>query len=206
MKTEVIMKRELFGQQISQKSKSEFFSATDLAKAGNKWRSLHDLTPFNLSQYFNKESTKEFVKSLQDRYNQQVVIKGRGRTSQTWVHPLLFIDIALNINPRLKIEVYEWLFDNLIKYRNNSGESYKKMCGALFSIYKPKHFFHQYICEVADKIKTACEVEDWNLATENQLAKRDKIHDAISLLCNVLQDSEQAVKLGINEFTRLKTY
>jgi hypothetical protein len=32
----------------------------------------------------------------------------------------------------LKIEVYSWLFDKLIKYRNNSGDSYKKMAGALF--------------------------------------------------------------------------
>ena len=38
MVTEVIMKRELFGHEISQKSKSEFFSATDLSKAGNEWR------------------------------------------------------------------------------------------------------------------------------------------------------------------------
>ena len=35
------MKRELFGQEISQKSKSEFFSATDLLRAGNKYRAMN---------------------------------------------------------------------------------------------------------------------------------------------------------------------
>jgi len=38
MKTEVIMRRELFGQPISQQSKTEFFSATDLVYAENMWR------------------------------------------------------------------------------------------------------------------------------------------------------------------------
>ncbi len=199
MKTEVIMKRQLFGKEISQKSKSEFFSATDLVKAGNKWRSLNDLSLFNITQYFNKESSKEFIKSLEQKYNKDVLIKSRGRKAQTWVHPLLFIDIALNINPKLKIEVYEWLFDNLIKYRNNSGESYKKMCGAIYNSYNNKLQFHNYICEVAEKIKKACNVRDWNQATEEQLSKRDKIHDAISLLCNVLKQPEQAVRLGIIE-------
>ena len=29
----------------------------------------------------------------------------------------LFLDLALAINPKLKVEVYEWLFDKLLEYR-----------------------------------------------------------------------------------------
>ena len=51
MKTEVILKRELLGGEISQKSKSEYFSATDLIRVGNKWRSLNGLKNKTLDEY-----------------------------------------------------------------------------------------------------------------------------------------------------------
>ena len=48
MKTEVVMKREIFGKEIKQKSKSEFFSATDLERAGNAWRATNGLGLFDI--------------------------------------------------------------------------------------------------------------------------------------------------------------
>lgn len=197
MKTEVIMKRELFAEHISQKSKSEFFSATDLVRAGNKWRKTNNLPDFNLSQYLNSNSTKEFIKSLEVKYSEVAIIKGRGRNCHTWTHPLLFIDIALAISPHLKIEVYEWLFDNLIKYRNFSGDSYKKMCGSLYQKYQNKQKFHDFISNVAEKVKSTCRVKDWEEANEEQLRKRDRIHDNISLLSDVLNNCEEAVRIGL---------
>ena len=127
--------------------------------------------------------------------------KGRGRGSNTWVHPLLFIDIALAISPKLKIEVYEWIFDNLIKYRNESGDSYKRMAGALFVNAQNKAHFPAYIQDVANKIRLACHVDDWQTATEVQLSKRDKLHDAISLLTDVLRNNDDAVRIGILKTT-----
>lgn len=197
MKTEVTMKRELFGVEVSQKSKSEFFSATDLVKAGNRWRISNHMQAFNLSQYLNSQGCKEFIQNLEEKFKISPIIKGRGRNSQTWVHPLLFIDIALNISPELKIETYQWLLDNLIKFRNESGVSYKKMCGVLFQKTKSPSTFHKFIEKVADKIKLACGVDDWNKASEEQLKKRDKIQDNISLLADVLNDVDKAVELAI---------
>lgn len=198
METQVIMKRELFGMAISQQSKSEFFSATDLSKAGNKWRRINNLSDFNLAQYLKSKSAIEFIDELKSKYG-KVIIKGRGRNSNTWVHPLLFIDIALAINPKLKIEVYEWLFDNLIKYRNDSGDSYKQMAAAIFSRYPNKRGYTEYLKRIANYIKSQLKVKDWETATEEQLKKRDLIHNSIRLLCNVLNDTDQAVKLGVIE-------
>lgn len=198
METQVIMKRELFGCEISQQSKSEFFSATELVNAGNKWRRANNLSDFNLSQYIKGASFVEFKTELEAKYG-NVIVSGRGRNSNTWVHPLLFIDIALSINAKLKIEVYEWLFDNLIKFRNESGDSYREMSAAIYARCSNKRDFPNYIQKVANFIKVEMKVNDWQKATEAQLKKRDTIHNSIRLLCNVLNDTNQAVRLGVKE-------
>lgn len=198
MKTEVVMQRELFGMPISQKSKSEFFSATDLAKAGNKWRVQNDLPMFNHKAWFQQKNVQEFIAEL-EKTEGTVKISGRGNKSHTWVHPLLFLDMALSINPRLKVEVYKWLYDSLLRYRNESGDSYKKMCGALFAHEKNKEYFRKRTMLLASKIKEICNVRDWQKATEKQLKLRDHIHYNIALISNVLRDNDKAIEYGIKE-------
>lgn len=203
MKTVVQMRRELFGTEVRQKSDSEFFSLTDLVKSGNKWRATNGMAAFNLSAWLSSKGTMEFIDELSGKFG-KVLIKGRGRGACTWGHPLLFIDCALAISPRLKVETYEWLFDNLIKNRNESGDSYKKMSGALYASSKCKQSFYKEIQSVAKLIRVACECSDWQGATEAQLSKRDKIQEAIALLSEVLRDNKQAVRLGISQYSKLE--
>jgi len=192
MKTEVVMKRELFGVEVKQKSKSEFFSATDLVKAGNKWRLGNDRSIFNFSMWLNSKSTKEFIVELEEEYGKAI-----SRGKKTWVHPFLFIDLALSISPKLKIEAYKWLYDQLLSKRNSSGNSYKKMCGNLYAHHGNKRDFHKFIAVTAGQIKEACGVTDWQKATEEQLGKRDRIHHDISLLSNALNNNEESVRLAL---------
>lgn len=198
MNTQVIMKRELFGCEISQQSKTGFFSATDLVKAGNNWRILNMLPPFDFSSYIRNRSFIEFRTEIEKKYG-KVLNSGQGRGVHTWVHPLIFIDIALAINPKLKVEVYEWLFDNLIRFRNDSGDSYKEMSAAIYIRFSNKREFPNYIQKVANYIKSELKVDDWQKATAEQLKKRDLIHNSIRLLCNVLNDTNHAVRIGIKE-------
>lgn len=195
MVTEVILKRELLGDFVSQKSKSGFFSATDLFKIGNKWRITNGLKHKSLEEYNHLTSTKEFEKSLQSKHGKTRAFK-RGRGQHLWVHPLLFIDMALWLNPKLKIEVYEWLFDNLLMYRNDSGDSYKKMCGALL-IRANKTDFVKNIQKLEKLIQVECGVSDWNNATQEQLILRDRIHENIALLADVINNNKEAIRLGI---------
>ena len=198
MKTEVILKRNLFDEEISQKSKSGYFSASDLVKAGNKWRAKNNKELFNLTHFLRAKQTKEFIAEIEIKYG-KAKINSKGKGHHTWVHPLLFIDIALAISPKLKIEVYDWLFDNLIKFRNESGDSYKKMAGALFENTTKKTHFYKEISVIAKKIQDACNVDDWQKANEKQLKLRDKIHENIALLTDVLKDNKQAVRIGIQK-------
>ena len=192
------MKRELFGQEISQKSKSEFFSATDLVKAGNKYRVVNDLPIFSLKGFMETKSTKEFIKMLEGKYG-KVKINANARNKHTWVHPFLFIDIALAISPTLKIETYEWIYDSLIKYRNTSGDSYKKMAGAIFLNMSNKSQYREKLKEIARRVKLECNVSDWQTANEDQLKLRENIQNNISLISDIVNDIDQVVDVAIKK-------
>jgi hypothetical protein len=199
MITEVIMKRELLGGLVSQNSKTEFFSATELEKIGNKWRVLQDKPMFDMNSYFKRKSTVDFIEELEIKYNTKVKINSKGRNGHTWIHPLLFIDMALDISPKLKIQVYEWIFDKLIQFRNDSGDSYKEMCGALFTRISNKQSFSFKIKDIANTIRESLKVKTWETATKDQLETRDNIHRSIKLLCRVMTDIDQIVRIAIDE-------
>jgi len=202
MKTEVIMKRDIFGETISQKSKSEFLSATDLLLAGNKYRLANNLPFTTLNAYFSNSKNKEFIAELSDKYD-KVKTDGRGKGNHIWVHPLLFLDIALWLDPRLKVQVYEWLQDHLLEYRNSSGDSFNRMKGALYSKASNKAMFSKNIQIVARYIRLECGVKDWETATESQLKLRDRMHDYISFACDMVKDANTAVEVGIKKAKEL---
>lgn len=198
METSVLMERKLFDSTIRQNSKTGMFCVNDLLIAGNSWRMLNKMAPFALNSWKNSESTKEFIAALTEQFGEVIVTK-RGKSGSTWVHPYLFIDIALSIDPRLKIEVYSWLYDELLKYRNFSGDSYKKMCGAIWDRTQRKSTFPRDISKLADLIRIECNVKDWQNATEEQLRLRDRIHENIALLVEVMNNIDQAIRLGIQK-------
>jgi len=198
MKTGVIMKRELFNQEISQDSKNEYFSATDLARAGNKWRIENNISPFVMSNWLQQDSVKEFIAELEKEYG-KVLISGQGRGKHTWVHPYLFIKMALAINTKLEIKVYKWIYDELIKYRNSSGDSYKKMAGGLYVSIPNKNDFKDTLIEYANEIKKVCNVDNWESAIERQLKLRNDIQENISFLSDIIKDKNNLLSVSIKK-------
>jgi hypothetical protein len=196
MKTQVLMERSLFGSPVRQNSQNGFFSANDIVAAGNKFRATNSMKLFDFRSWIDSQSNKEFIQEMSNQFGEVIETK-KGQKGGTWVHPFICIDLALSIDPTLKIEVYKWLYDELLKYRNDSGDSYKKMCGALFDNCSNKSNFHRGISKTAEMIKNACKVMDWQKASEEQLKLRDKIHYNISLLCDILRDNNQAIRIGI---------
>jgi hypothetical protein len=199
MKTEVMMKRELLGGLVRQRSQNGFFSATDMVNIGNRHRMANGKGLFNMAQWLKTEQTKEFISSLLAATGECPIIKSRGRDSTTWVHPYLFIDLALAISTELKYEVYKWLHDSLLKYRNESGDSFKKMAGALWITSNNKQKFREEIIDIANKIKKECGVESWESATENQLKLRDKIQEYLSVFSDIIRDRDILIKASIEK-------
>ncbi len=198
METEIVMKRDLWGMEIRQKSKTEFFCASDLVNAGNRWRLTNGKSVFNYSMWLKNDNTQTFIEELEKEFG-KVIIKGNAKNSPSWVHPFLAIDLALAISPELKIAAYKWLYDSLLKYRNQSGDSYKKMCGALFLTQTNKVNFTRDIQEIAQKIKVECGVTDWQAATEKQLLLRDRIHENISLLSDIVKDRDALFNVSVKK-------
>jgi len=197
MKTAVIMKRRLWGFEISQNSKTGFFSLTDTVAAGNYWRTANNLTLFDAREWFRRSSSKEFMDALECKYGQIRTI-GRGRGNHTWVHPLLFLDVALAVSPKLKIEVYEWVNDGLLQIRNDSGDSYKRMCSVLLAMTEDKTQFVDLVADVAIMIRQACGVKDWQRASLEELKMRDKCHDNIALSVKLLKSIDNGVREGLS--------
>jgi hypothetical protein len=55
------------------------------------------------------------------------------------------------------------------------------------------------IKEVANKIREACEVDDWQGATEKQLKLRDKVHENIALVTDIIRNVDKAVDISIKK-------
>jgi len=138
MKTAQIMERDLNGVIVRQNHKTGFFNANDLLDLYN-------------SQSQNKKRIENYLRIDSFKELQEAVIKNeisntsdvsdleiktietkRGNNGGTWMHPYIFIDFAMWLSADFKVTCLKWLYDNLIKFRDDCGESFKAVNDALF--------------------------------------------------------------------------
>lgn len=70
------------------------------------------------------------------------------------------------------------------------------MCGALF-VRANKTDFAKNIAKLADLIRVECGASSWEEATQDQLRLRNRIHENIALLAEILNNNQEAIRLGI---------
>ena len=147
MKSVVTMTRKMEGFDILQRTSDGYFNASALLEAWNSNNSRR-----RMDRFLNAESTGEFIKELVEQSEKQsdshwakvtngdfqavTIVKGRttnkGKTKDTvWMHPFLFIDFAMWLNPRFKYHVIKFVYDNLIAFRHDAGDNYKTSCKAV---------------------------------------------------------------------------
>lgn len=177
MKTMVIMQRDLNGVPIRQESKTQFFNANDLLALHNKSGKQKK----DVDDYLNNKSTKEFIGALVQDQIQNTQNSGelenlaycsrRGKNGGTWMHPYLFIDFAFWLSPEFKLSCIKWIYDNLIKSRNEAGDTFKEVNQALFDS-KPNsaHWIYANEAKMINKLIFGTPERDQrNLASESQL-------------------------------------
>lgn len=188
---------------VRQRTKDKFFALRDVERVINvhRWNVMGLGSPVHLSAYFALDSTKAFIKALQEKKQCEPHIRARGK-SEGWIHPHLFLDILLWANPEFKIEVYDWLFDYLIESRINSADSYRLMCGVLYEFSSRKDLFKKELIKIANDIKDLLCVSEWNKASELQLKRRDELQNMIADLTATLQNPQEAVRIAFVNYRR----
>lgn len=132
------MKRPLAGFVVEQRTKDAFFNATSLLK---QWNEQTGVTQRYLDKYFASSKTVEFIQTIMKRENlntpKMVYLKSRGRNGGTYMHPILFIDFCMWINPSFKYDVLRFVYDKMLTYRNEAGDAYRELASAMNKICTP---------------------------------------------------------------------
>jgi hypothetical protein len=203
MKTSVIMSRDMNGVSIRQDSKTEFFNANDLLNIYNEEFGSDK----RIDHYMENRSTKETIAAiLKDLHNTRdsgdfengVIESKRGKNGGTWMHPYLFIDFGMWLSPEFKVTVLKWVYDNLVRFRNQCGDGFKEVNDALFE-QKPNLSPFEYANEARMINKLVFGVPDKgqrNGATEDQLSLLKAMQRAdVKLIASEMDYYERYEKL-----------
>lgn len=180
------MKRDLNGLSVRQNSKTTMFNANDLLEIFN----ANAKTPKRLDKFLKAQDTQKYIEVIASDINSnnpkwgeldlQVIQTNRGRVNGgTWMHPYLFIDFAMWLSPEFKLTCVKWIYDKLIVFRNESGDSFKEVSAALRDqdLVRP----HYYINETHLLNRLVFGTPDGgqrNIATEAQLKLMDLLQKA----------------------------
>ena len=137
MKTNNVMVRPMGDFQVQQRTKDGMFNATALIA---QWNAASGQKKA-LAHYFENANTTEFIKAIEEEEHftcrNSVYVKSKARADRgggTWMHPLLFIDFAMWLNPSFKVKVIKFVYDEMIKYRNEAGDAYKQLSAAVATL------------------------------------------------------------------------
>lgn len=148
MKTNQEMIRPMGEFRVIQRTKDGFFNATELLKQWN----VSNNSKKELKHYFENQSANELINTIVERENlnsrNSAYLGSRGKNGGTWMHPILFIDFAMWINPSFKYDVIKFVYDEMIKFRNLAGDAYPSMCRAVRSI-MPEPIFRKKVKDLA---------------------------------------------------------
>jgi hypothetical protein len=167
MKTNQIMVRE---EGFIQRTSDGYFNATKLVEIWNQSNGEKR----QLGNYMKNQSTQEYIEQLKKEgiENPIVTSRGIGPKSGTWVHPKVFIDLAMWVSVEFKSRVIDYVLDGLIKSRHDAGDYYNEMTQAILESYykyygtKPPGYIY---IEEANMVKSLVSCKDRNNMTESEL-------------------------------------
>lgn len=177
---------------VTQRTSDGFFDGSELLK---QWNAVGGNAKREMKKFLDSSSTQEFLTALvidenerkspiaKMRYgdNQQVtkndliiMVKGRnaknGRTpDKVWMNPILFIKFAMWINPTFEVKVIRFVYDEMIRYRNDAGDAYREMSSAVGKIV-PADFMPKAMQKIAEAL-------NWIVFGNHEKMARNKYGD-----------------------------
>ena len=196
METTVVLSRKMGDYAVTQRTKDGFFDGNELLR---QWNSSNDKKK-TVEDFLSLSNTKEFMDELtlsddcRNADNQLFIIsKGKmtisGRTpDKVWMHPYLFIKFSMWINPRFEVKVIKFVYDELIRYRNEAGDAYRELASAVVKI-APKKDIPTAMTKIAQALNFVCtnhhEKEMRNQMDETTMKEMVKLEQDVALLINV---------------------
>lgn len=160
MKTNQEMVRRMGNLMVIQRTSDAYFNATLLLKEWNKnnpeeqrqldnfWKST------NLDMLMSEIAENELgFKSVDFTELKNALSKTcRGKKNGgTWMHPVLFIKFAMYLSPRFEYHVLKFVADQMIRYRNDAGDAYRRLSSAISTIV-PKNEMKQRMKKVGEAL------------------------------------------------------
>lgn len=182
MKTNQVLVRPMGQFQVEQRTKDSMFNATSLM---NQWNNESGQKK-NINHYLENTSTKEFMIALIDdepnirnseKPDNLIIARTKVKTNsdgskipgEVWMHPIMFIDFAMWLNPAFKVKVIKFVYDQLIKYRNDAGDAYKELSTAIQGIVH-KDFMPKAMQKVGEAL-------NWIVFNNHEKMMRNKAGD-----------------------------
>lgn len=168
MKTNQEMVRYIDNLSVVQRTSDGYFDGGELLR---QWNSVKGNEQRKMDEFLFAKKTCDFIDALiaEERKNglgenspkidNQVVkkskVKEKGRAGrpkeQVWMHPFLFTKFAMWINPRFEVKVIRFVYDEMIRYRNDAGDAYKELSTAVMKIV-PKDFMPKAMQKVGEAL------------------------------------------------------
>lgn len=182
MKTNQEMVRYIDNFSVIQRTSDGYFDGSELLR---QWNGVEGNQRRQMSKFLDMEETKQFIKALAaDESHRakmligenQLLIRIKGRSTKqgrnpdkVWMNPLLFIKFAMWINPTFEVKVLRFVYDEMIRYRNEAGNAYLELGAAVQKIV-PKDFMPKAMKKVGEAL-------NWVVFNQHEKMLRNKQGD-----------------------------
>lgn len=221
MKTNQIMIRPMGQFKVEQRTKDGFFCASSLLKQWNgEVHNCDTLKQKKMANYLENATTKEFIEAVRADENEgrnyyhansELIIKSNAKTGsdgirkagEVWMHPLIFLDFAMWLNPAFKVKVLKFVADQMLFYRNEAGEAYKRLASAVSKIVAHEKM-REAMRQIAEGLNW-CIFNDHKSAIRNEHGTEDnqrKLFELERLIATLIEDGFLANHEEVMEYLR----
>ena len=146
MKTNQEMVRYIDSFSVVQRTSDGYFDGTELLR---QWNNVEGNPRRQMSKFLESDNTSEFLKALAEDESHrakmligenQLLIKVKGRNTKEGKTP-----------DKVEVKVLRFVYDEMIRYRNDAGDAYKELGSAVQKIV-PKEFMPKAMQKVGEAL------------------------------------------------------
>ena len=152
-----------------------------LLEKSSSINSTYDKNAFENQQVFKSVVYTELKYKDDFKGLKSIVAKtARGKyNGGTWLHPVMFVKFAMYLSPRFEYHVLRFVADEMIKYRNLAGDSYKTLASHVTTIV-PKQLMPMAMKKIAQGLNFIV-FGDHKHAMRNEVGEETKQEELFQL-------------------------